>query len=185
MRAPPGTPPATPRTRAAAAARSAALILAALLVAAAASARASRAASEPAPDSSGGLPAEAEIALRTTIERYLHRPYVWGASGLKSFDCSGFVWRLMTDNGILIKRTTARKFYMCLPKVAESERLRFGNVVFFDNLKHCGIVESPATFYHAAVSAGTHQSRFDPMWRNHICGVRALPRFEPRAAARE
>jgi len=52
--------------------------------------------------------------VRSSIEKNLGRPYVWGAAGLKSFDCSGFIWRVMYDNGILLKRTTARKFYMTL-----------------------------------------------------------------------
>lgn len=136
-------------------------------------------------DSSVGLSPAAEASLRATIERHLNRPYSWGASGLKTFDCSGFVWRLMADNGILIKRTTARKFYMCLPKVSEADRWKFGNVVFFSNLKHCGIVDTPETFYHAAVSVGTHRSRFDPLWRTRITGVRALPWIEHAAVAKE
>jgi cell wall-associated NlpC family hydrolase len=50
----------------------------------------------------------------------------WGASGMKSFDCSGCIWRVMSENGILMKRTTARKFYMILPAVPETEKWNFG-----------------------------------------------------------
>ena len=135
----------------------------------------------PVPDSVSaalGTPA----GIRTAIESHLGRPYVWGASGLKSFDCSGFVWRVMQDNGILVKRTTARKYYFSLPKVAEEARWEFGNLVFFDNLKHCGIVDTRETFYHSAVSTGTHRSRFDPLWRGKITGVRAMPRSGHREA---
>ncbi len=162
-----------------------ALVLAGALVTSTAFAKELRAAGAAAPDSSAGLSAAARAAVRASIEHHLHRPYVWGSCGLKSFDCSGFVWRLMSENGILIKRTTARKFYMCLPKVAEGDRWNFGNVVFFSNLKHCGIVDTPETFYHAAVSVGTHQSRFDPVWRGRICGIRAMPRIQQPAVAKE
>jgi peptidoglycan endopeptidase LytE len=117
------------------------------------------------------------VRIRSAIEEHLGRPYVWGSTGLKSFDCSGFVWRVMQENGILIKRTTARKYYMCLPKVTGEDRWNFGNIVFFDHLKHCGIVDSRETFYHAAVTEGTHLSRFDPLWRQKISGVRAMPRM--------
>src|SRR6266536_2613625 len=82
--------------------------------------------------------------IKTAIQSHLGRPYVWGSDGLKSFDCSGFVWRVMYDNGILIKRTTARKLYMSLPAAPAAEQWRPGNIVFFDDLRHCGIVEGPA-----------------------------------------
>ncbi|MBI3940051.1 MAG: C40 family peptidase [Acidobacteria bacterium] len=113
--------------------------------------------------------------LKASADRYLGRPYVWGAVGLKSFDCSGFVWRVLFENGILIKRTTARKLYMCLPKVSAPERQRPGNIVFFNSLKHCGIVAEPESFYHAETTNGTRLSRFTSYWRNRVSGYRALP----------
>lgn len=116
-----------------------------------------------------------EDILHAAILRHLGKPYVWGATGLKSFDCSGFVWRVLFDSGILIKRTTARKLYMCLPKVGAGEQLRFGRLVFFDNRTHLGIVNDPDTFYHAQCSKGTNLSPFRPYWRGKVCGYRALP----------
>ena len=113
--------------------------------------------------------------LLANISSHLGKPYVWGATGLKSFDCSGFVWRAMWDTGIFIKRTTARKYYLCLPKVQEPARWGFGTVVFFDDLEHCGIVNDKKTFYHSALTLGTHLSEFDPYWRPKICGFRAIP----------
>jgi len=124
-----------------------------------------------APDSTGQ---DVSDKLKAIIERHLGRPYVWGASGLKSFDCSGFVWRVMVENGILIKRTTARKLYFCLSPVPEGKKWSFGNVVFFDDLKHCGIVAGADTFYQSETSIGTNLSQFDPFWRPKVCGVRAV-----------
>jgi cell wall-associated NlpC family hydrolase len=118
--------------------------------------------------------------LKSTIEGYLGRPYAWGATGLKSFDCSGLVWRVSCDNGIFIKRTTARKLYMCLPKPGPSEAWNQGNIVFFDDLRHCGIVASRNSFYHAQTSVGTNLSQFNLFWRTRIVGFRRLPRSEPR-----
>src|SRR5689334_11481300 len=80
--------------------------------------------------------------IKTAIERNLGRPYVWGATGMKSFDCSGFIWRVMYENGILIKRTTARKLYMTLPKATTEDQSKFGTLIFFDDLKHVGIVDN-------------------------------------------
>jgi len=81
--------------------------------------------------------------MKAVVEHHLGRPYVWGAAGLKSFDCSGFVWRVLFDNGVLIKRTTARKLYVSLPVVPAERKWEHGNIVFFDDLRHCGIVEGP------------------------------------------
>ena len=113
--------------------------------------------------------------LKAIIEKHLGRPYGWGSTGLKSFDCSGFVWRVMSESGILLKRTTARKLYMCLPELPAERQWQFGNIVFFDNLKHCGIVSDKDTFYHAQTSKGTNLSPFRPYWRPKVCGVRGQP----------
>jgi cell wall-associated NlpC family hydrolase len=113
--------------------------------------------------------------IHRTVEKYLGRPYVWGAAGLKSFDCSGFIWRIMADNGIIVKRTTARKLYMSLPRVPKENSYDSGSLVFFDNLKHVGIVKDRETFYHAQVSRGTNLSSFHPYWRSKICGFRRIP----------
>jgi cell wall-associated NlpC family hydrolase len=131
----------------------------------------------PATPPAAAAPAPGSVweQLLASITSHLGKPYVWGATGLKSFDCSGFVWRTMWDTGIPIKRTTARKYFMCLPKVQETGKWSFGNVVFFDDLEHCGIVNDKKTFYHSALTLGTHLSEFDPYWRGKICGVRAIP----------
>lgn len=113
--------------------------------------------------------------LKATVTKHLGRPYVWGTSGMKSFDCSGFIWRVMFERGILLKRTTARKFYMTLPAVPEEDRYAFGTLVFFDNLKHVGIVDTPSTFYHAQVTMGTNLSPLNSFWRRRVSGFRAIP----------
>jgi hypothetical protein len=63
---------------------------------------------------------------------------------------------------------------MSLPAAKKDDAWQFGNIVFFDNLKHCGIVNSRDSFYHAQTSIGTNLSKFDPFWRRKVCGVRRL-----------
>ena len=117
--------------------------------------------------------------VKTSIQNHLGYPYVWGASGIKSFDCSGFVWRVMYESGILVKRTTARKLYMTLPKATAEDESNFGTLVFFDDLKHIGIINDATSFYHAQVSVGTNRSQMTPFWRKKIYGYRRLPTPEP------
>jgi len=113
--------------------------------------------------------------VKTAIHKHLGRPYVWGAAGLRSFDCSGFIWRVMFENGVLVKRTTARKFYLTMPKATPADQGRFGTLIFFDDLKHVGIVDDATNFYHAQVSRGTNRSAMTPFWRQKIYGYRKLP----------
>ncbi|PIP41494.1 MAG: hypothetical protein COX19_03470 [Desulfobacterales bacterium CG23_combo_of_CG06-09_8_20_14_all_51_8] len=114
-------------------------------------------------------------SAQRNIEKYLGRPYAIGAVGKKSFDCSGFVWRILAENGIMLKRTTARKLYMCLPSAAKNRSYDSGSLVFFDNMKHVGIVKNQESFYHAQVSKGTTLSKFDPYWRHKIYGFKKIP----------
>jgi hypothetical protein len=81
----------------------------------------------------------------------------------------------MFENGILMKRTTARKFYMMLPKATSEDQAKFGTLVFFDNLKHVGIIEDRDAFYHAQVSRGTNRSVMNSFWRQKIYGFRQFP----------
>jgi hypothetical protein len=81
----------------------------------------------------------------------------------------------MFENGLLTKRTTARKFYMLLPKATPEDHAKFGTVIFFDNLKHVGIVDTGSSFYHAQVSRGTNLSPLNWYWKSRIYGYRAMP----------
>ena len=129
---------------------------------------------------SGQSPEESRIEwasqLRRTIGRYLGYPYGYGCSGPKRFDCSGFVWRVMMESGVRIKRMGARKLFFMLPKVDEGEQWQIGTVVFFNRLRHCGLVEDTALFYHASSKLGTTYSSFDPYWHPRITGFRKIPR---------
>ena len=128
------------------------------------------------PDSSSGSSLRNLFAgIKSSIEKNLGRPYVWGAVGLKSYDCSGFAWRVMFDNGVLIKRTTARKLYMMLKPVPKDEQGNFGTLVFFDDLQHMGIVNSSKDFYHAQSSVGTNLSPMNAYWKKLVFGYRQFP----------
>ena len=112
--------------------------------------------------------------IRDSIHRNLGRPYAWGSSGLKSFDCSGFVFRVLDQSGLYIKRTTARKYYFAMKPATKEDESAFATIVFFDNLKHVGIVNDEKSFYHAQSSKGTNLSQYAPYWRKLVCGYRKI-----------
>ena len=112
--------------------------------------------------------------LEQSIQPKLGRPYVWGASGAKSYDCSGFVWRSLWDAGVFLKRTTARKFFFSLPPAGPAERSNPGTLVFFDQVQHVGILRNGREFYHASSTQGTKLETFGPYWQRLVSGYRKV-----------
>ena len=64
----------------------------------------------------------------------LGKPYVWGATGPGSYDCSGLVQAAWAAAGVSIPRTTYDQ-YSALPHVPMSS-IRPGDLIFFDGLGH-------------------------------------------------
>ncbi|MGV8074161.1 MAG: C40 family peptidase [Syntrophobacteraceae bacterium] len=126
---------------------------------------------QPTQDSPYGWAAQ----LKEIINRYLGYPYGFGCSGPKRFDCSGFVWRVIAEGGVYLKRTSSRKLFLALPKADDNESRQLGAVVFFNGLRHCGLVRDSSFFYHASRKRGTTCSAFDPYWRSKIYGYRKMP----------
>ena len=118
--------------------------------------------------------AAASPSLEESIQQKLGRRYVWGAAGVKAYDCSGFVWRSFLDAGVLLKRTTARKLFYSLPSAGPAERSSLGALVFFDQVHHVGIVRNEREFYHASRSQGTMRDHFAPYWGRLVSGYRKV-----------
>src|SRR5262249_48381470 len=89
------------------------------------------------------------------------------------YDCSGFVWRVFHETGIEFKRATARTLWAAFPEATEKERVQFGTLVFFNRLKHVGIVRDAYSFYHASRSQGVVRSNFTSYWKKRIVGYRS------------
>lgn len=89
-------------------------------------------------------------------KQYLGKPYVYGASGPNSFDCSGFTKFVFKNFGINIERTAASQlnngYYV--PK----DQLQLGDIVFFKQggvVNHVGIYIGDGVMIHAS-SAGSN-----------------------------
>jgi hypothetical protein len=82
----------------------------------------------------------------------LGKPYVWGAAGPNSFDCSGLIAWCYKQAGFDKGRTTAQGFYNMCTKISASQ-LRPGDMLFkgssTSNITHCGIFVGNGSAIHA------------------------------------
>lgn len=115
-----------------------------------------------------------EQMILAAIEHRLGTPYIWGSSGPRGYDCSGFVWSVFQSAGIDFERSNARTLWERFAPTSGEARFRFGTLVFFNDLKHVGIVADERGFYHASSSHGVTYSLFDDYWTPRITGFRAV-----------
>ena len=67
----------------------------------------------------------------------LGKPYVWGATGPDSFDCSGLVMTAWASSGVSVPRDTYQQ-WAALPHVPMSS-IQPGDLIFFDAIGHVAI----------------------------------------------
>ncbi|SFV71432.1 putative secreted protein [hydrothermal vent metagenome] len=97
-------------------------------------------------------------SIKTIAKSFLGTPYVWGATGPKKFDCSGFTRWVYRDIGIKIPRVSRDQARV--GQYVSYSNLQPGDMVFFDTKKHrsgkvthVGIYLGNGDFIHAS-SAG-------------------------------
>ena len=95
-------------------------------------------------------------ALISYAKKFLGKPYVWGAQGPNSFDCSGFTYYVVKNKlGKSIPRTSTEQSRY--GTYVSKGNLRSGDLVFFDtvgsnngNVSHAGIYIGNGQFIHAS-----------------------------------
>jgi peptidoglycan endopeptidase LytE len=117
--------------------------------------------------------------ITAAIDDRLGARYSWGATGPSAFDCSGFVWSTFRSVGIDFERGSARTLWSRFTAPAPEEQYKFGNLVFFSNLAHVGIVADEKGFYHASRHHGVVYSPFNEYWLSRIDGFRKVPAATP------
>lgn len=91
---------------------------------------------------------------------YIGKPYVYGASGPNSFDCSGFTTFVYKHFGISLKRTAWDQGNDSRFARLSRQQLSKGDLVFFDTSTsahtryHVGIYIGGGKFIHASSAAG-------------------------------
>ena len=114
-------------------------------------------------------------ALRSAILKRLGIRYRFYGTDDSGYDCSGFVWRVFQDAGADFQRVAARSLWQQLPEAQGDETKQFGTLVFFNDLKHVGIVRDANTFFHASTSKGVTVSEFAGYWEKRVTGFRRAP----------
>lgn len=130
---------------------------------------------------------EAAITRQKMVDyskKYVGSPYVLGATGPNSFDCSGFVFSVSRESiGVQLPRTTKAIYKFC-KDIDDSER-EAGDLVFFKTtssgeVSHVGIYIGNSQFIHCA-SDGPNtgvivSSLKESYWKGkYFCTRRYLP----------
>ncbi|MFF0723481.1 NlpC/P60 family protein [Streptomyces sp. NPDC004134] len=101
---------------------------------------------EPPPADPGPSKSEQVLAF---AEAQLGKPYVWGATGPDSYDCSGLTQAAWREAGISLPRTTYDQVNAGT-QVAKAD-LQPGDLVFFyDDISHVGIYVGNGQMIHAS-----------------------------------
>ena len=100
-------------------------------------------------------PNQAAATAIAAARTRLGLPYVWGATGPDSFDCSGLTGWAYRQAGIAIPRTASEQF-LALPRVPLSQ-LEPGDLVFYATN-----VLDPTTIHHVAIYLGAGLSLYAP-----------------------
>lgn len=116
-------------------------------------------------------------------KRFIGTPYRWGGASPNGFDCSGLTSYVYAKFGVRMAHYTNAQ-YAAYPKV-QRNRLKAGDLVFFNGLGHMGIYVGKGRFIHAPRS-GDHVkiSKLSDNWyaQTYVGAVR--PPFPKSAAKR-
>ncbi|MEU8530473.1 C40 family peptidase [Streptomyces sp. NPDC048629] len=88
----------------------------------------------------------AAVAVRTAMAQR-GKPYVWGAVGPSSFDCSGLVQYAYRSAGVRLPRTTWEQIRA--GRRIPTSALRPGDLVFYRNAAHVGLYIGDGRIVHA------------------------------------
>lgn len=103
--------------------------------------------------SAGPTAPEGSNNVVTYAYKFLGKPYVWGATGPNSFDCSGFTTYVYKNFGVALSRTSSAQYGN--GQTVSKANLAQGDLVFFNtygSISHVGIYIGDGRFIHAGSS---------------------------------
>lgn len=116
-----------------------------------------------------------------TAQRFLGTPYVFGANGPKTFDCSGFTRYVFAQHGISIPRSSTSQASAGV-KVASRSQMKPGDLLIFVNtyrsgISHVGIYMGNGRFIHAVPNGGVGYANLsNSYWSSRLHSARRVIR---------
>jgi cell wall-associated NlpC family hydrolase len=126
-------------------------------------------ATTPRPDANPAVGAR----IAATAKAMVGKPYRYGASGPRAFDCSGLVYFAHRKAGLHVPRTAETQYRSATPVPLRA--LQAGDLVFFrieGKLSHVGLYTGGGRFVHAP-SSGRNvmiSSLDNVYWRERLVG---------------
>lgn len=110
-------------------------------------------------------------------KKFLGRPYVWGAEGPRSFDCSGFTQYVYKAHGVYLPHYTG--YQVKKGSAISKSNLNLGDLIFFNtdgSFSHVGIYIGSGKFIHA--SSGSRKVTISSLngsyYRSRYAGARRI-----------
>jgi cell wall-associated NlpC family hydrolase len=117
------------------------------------------------------------VAVVEEARKQVGKPYVWGAAGPNSFDCSGLTKWVYGQFGTSLKRTAADQYNYAPGWKVSSPRagdLVFGNMDGSRNIDHVGIVVGDGRMIHAGTEdTGVRYDTIKNSWY-HVVGYKRI-----------
>ncbi len=113
-------------------------------------------------------------------QQFMGVPYVWGGSSPSGFDCSGFIYYVLRQNGVSISRTNVAGYWRNNSLFQNVSSPQAGDIIFFQNTytsgpSHIGFMINSTQFIHASSSGGvTITNISNSYWRQHFLGYKRL-----------
>ncbi|KZD71172.1 C40 family peptidase [Bacillus cereus] len=129
-------------------------------------------------DNTGGSNTNASASkVINYAKQFIGVPYVWAGSTPSGFDCSGFVYYVLKQNGYNISRSNTTGYWNTY-KATSSPKA--GDLIFFKDtyqsgISHMGIYMGDNKFIHASSSHGVEINNLsNPYYKQHFAGYRAI-----------